>query len=103
VRYLHWMYFAEDTIMLHLVARLYLGGSARLQRRCKLASTMPPLAISPPRDVEMEFEECASLSLRQLPFASHRTRRRESDGVCQFSTSRYGTAWFDSPSCWLGP
>jgi hypothetical protein len=55
------------------------------------------------RDIEMEFEECASLSLRQLPFAPHRTRRRESDGMCQFSASRYGTAWFDSPSCWLGP
>src|SRR3984893_6072045 len=25
VRYLHWMHFAEGTIMLHLVARLYLG------------------------------------------------------------------------------
>ena len=29
VRYLHWMHFAEGIIMLHLVARLYLGG------RCK--------------------------------------------------------------------
>jgi hypothetical protein len=25
VRYLHWMHFAEGTLMLHLVARLYLG------------------------------------------------------------------------------
>jgi hypothetical protein len=24
MRYLHWMHFAEGTIMLHLVARLYL-------------------------------------------------------------------------------
>jgi Domain of unknown function (DUF4864) len=37
----------------------------------------------------MEFEECASISLRQLPVTPHRTRRREREGMCQFSTSRH--------------
>ena len=38
IRYLHWMHFAEGTIMLHLLARLYLSRVGEPASRCRRES-----------------------------------------------------------------
>ena len=47
VRYLHWMHFAEGTIMLHLVARLYVGrvGDAATTMQARVEGMIKQTAV----------------------------------------------------------